>query len=378
MRKNYRFLIILFFLLTRCIQNKKQKTSFSGLSTQYAAHFRLQKFDGFDLLEIINAYPDAPEFSYLLIDKTKKTAIPDSLQNKPKIFVPLNSIVVTSTTHLPALKILEIDDKLTGFPNLQYISEQSFIDKIKTGQIKEVGNGAQLNTEILLLLHPDLVMTFNSGNRTTTDTDVLIKNEIPVLFNGDWLETNPLGRAEWIKVFGALFKKEKKADSIFKIIENNYLSLKEKISTQKSAPVVFQGGIFGDKWFIPGGNSYAAQLIKDAGGKYLWDDDKHNGGIQLNYENVLLQLPKADIWLNPGMFENKQQLTKEFPAAKDIPAYQNDRIFSVNLTKGKNGGIIYFEQSNLHPDWILNDLYHIFYPKNDSYIYHFYQKLPEK
>ena len=369
---------LLFLLLFYACKQTGNNKDFHPIDypNSYAKHFRIFKSEKFSLLNVINAYPGAPDYTYVLINRKYQNQLPDSLKKYPVINVPVKSIIVTSTTHLPALILLQSGDKLTGFPHLQYISNKYFINRIKEGKIKEVGIAQQLNTEIILNLHPDLIMTFNSGNDNNNENDFFIKNGIPVILNADWMEQNPLGRAEWIKVFGYLFQKEKAADSIFRRIEQKYKQIQKKISKKQNKPVVFQGGVFKDKWFVPGGNSYAAQLINDAGGKYLWNDNKKNGSLGLNFENVLIKLPKADIWLNPGMYENKQQLSNELPVVKKLSCFKNNRIYTYNLTKGANGGVLYFEWSNIQPDRVLNDLYHIFYPQNDDYQFYFYQKLP--
>jgi iron complex transport system substrate-binding protein len=341
---------------------------------KYARHLSLDDFGKFRILHITKAYPGAPAYDYVLTKKNVQ--LPDSLKNLTRINVPLHNIVVTSTTHLPALDVLGLQDKLIGFPNTNYISNKHFREKVKKGEITDIGNGRQLNMEELLKLQPDLLMQFSSGDAQNKDR-CLQENGIPVLYNADWTEQNPLGRAEWLKVFGLLFQKEKQSDSIFNQIEKKYLSIKHKIDTTGPKPIVLQGGLFGDKWYVPGGQSYATQLIKDAGGQYLWEDDTHTGSMALNYENVLLKAPKADVWLNPGMLISKEALLKQMPVIKDFKFYQKDRIYTYNLTKGPSGGVIYFEESNIHPDKVLNDLYHIFFPQTDEhYRFNYYKKLP--
>ncbi len=369
-------LIILsvFILLNACKQSVKIRTDAQNVSSfKYARHIQLKDYGNYQLLKITDAYPGAPDYNYVL--KQAGTTLPDSLKSYQIIEVPLNNIVVTSTTHLMPLKLLGLQDKLTGFPHTSYISDPQFRKLIKSGHIKEIGSGRHINTEKVLMLHPALLMQFSSGPGQHND-DIFIKNGIPVLYNADWMEQNPLGRAEWLKVFGLLFGKEKQADSIFKQIEKRYLKIKQQIDTISSKPLVFQGGSFGDKWFVPGGNSYAVQLIKDAGGIYVWQNDTHNGSITLNYENVLMQLPKADIWLNPGMLVSKEAILKNLPAAKDFKSFQNDRIYTYNMTRGPAGGVLYFEESNTRPDKVLMDLFHIFYPdKTPGYHFHYYRQI---
>jgi len=386
-KSNYKFLILNFQLLYKlililsfllicgCKQDVKTWQKHSDTSDfKYAKHIRVKKYDDYKILTVTGAYPGAPDFNYVL--KKSGIPIPDSLKSYQVINIPLKNIVVTSTTHLTPLKILGLKNKLIGFPNTSYISDPEFRKLIKSGKIKELGSGRQINTEKLLMLHPDLLMQFSSGPGQHKD-QTFIKNGIPVFYNADWMEQNPLGRAEWLKVFGILFDKENLAESIFNQIEARYLKIKQQIDTISQKPLVFQGGLFGDKWFVPGGYSYAAQLIKDAGGQYLWKDDTHNGSITLNFENVLLHLPKADVWLNPGMLVSKTAIRKEIPAAIDFKSFINDRIYTYNLTRGPGGGVLYFEESNAYPDKVLSDLFQIFHPSKAHQHLYYYRKISQ-
>ena len=366
-------LILNFVFVYACNQEVKPESQHTNISKfKYAKHIQINNYDGYKLLIITDAYPGAPDYKYIL--KQSGASVPDSLQSYQIINVPLKNIVVTSTTHLTPLKLLGLKNKLVGFPNTSYISDIEFRKLVKSGKIKELGSGSQINTEELLMLHPDLLMQFSSGPGQNND-ETFIKNGIPTLYNADWTEQNPLGRAEWLKVFGILFNKEKSADSIFNQIETRYLKIKQKIDTVSQKPLVFQGGSFGDKWFVPGGSSYAAQLIKDAGGQYLWQDDTHNGSITLNFENVLLQLPKADVWLNPGMLISKKAITKEIPASKNFKSFKNNRIYTYNLTRGPGGGVLYFEESNTYPDRVLSDLFQIFHSAQTHSHLYYYRKI---
>ncbi len=370
---------LLIFLLslwvTACQTKEKTENTSQKSFFEYARHIDLKDLGELKILQIKKPYPGGKNRQYLL--KTKRSYVPDSLKNLPQIQIPLKNIVVTSTTHLPALSMLGLADKLIGFPGLDYISNPVFRQKIKEGKITDLGNGRQLNTEVLLKLHPDLLMRFSSGQDQNNDR-FMEQQGIPILYNADWMEQNPLGRAEWIKLFGLLFQKEAQADSIFKEIKTNYQHIQSQLDTSLTRPKVFQGGLFGDKWYVPGGKSYAVQLIKDAGGKYMWSNDQHTGSIVLNFENVLLKLPEADVWLNPGLAENRLSLVNQLPVIKDFKMVKAGRIYTYNLKKGPTGGIIYFEESNAYPDRVLNDLYHIFHPqKKDNYQFYYYTKLPQ-
>lgn len=372
-----RIILISFSLWLFGCQTKKETSGFTSQTHyfEYAKHISTSDFGTYRIIRIIKPYPGGKDRTYILTKQN--TRLPDSLKKWPKIRVPLKNIAVTSTTHLPGLAMLGLANKLIGFAGLNYISNPLFRQKIAKGQIKDLGNGRQLNTEVLLQLHPDLLMRFSSGQDQNND-QFIEQYGIPVLYNADWMEQNPLGRAEWIKLYGLLFNKEQQADSIFNQIKQNYLNIKKQLDTTLPKPLVFQGGLFGDKWYVPGGKSYAVHLIKDAGGVYLWQNDNHTGSISLNFENVLQKLPEADIWLNPGIIENQSVLIKKLPLIKNFKIAKTGQIYSYNLKKGPTGGIIYFEESYAYPDRVLNDLYHVFHPQRDTtYHFYYYTRLPQ-
>lgn len=103
----------------------------------------------------------------------------------------------------------------------------------------------------------------------------------------EWMETNPLGRAEWIKVLGYLFDKEKEADSIFQMVEKNYLAIKNQTKRQKVRPQILHGEEYNGVWYVAGGQSYIAQIYKDAGADYLWKDNDKTGSLPIDFEMVL-------------------------------------------------------------------------------------------
>jgi len=367
------FSSITFILIFSCKQEKKNSDIPKGKLVKYASHLELKKNKVYTLIKVIEPWAKAGKYQFVATKNPEK--IPDSLKKYPIIKIPIKKMVVTSTTHLPHIALLNEEDKIVGFPNTKYISSEIFRNRITDHKLKEIGNGAGLNIEKTLLLKPELIVAFSSGT-DQKQYDVFNKNGIPVIFNADWMESNPLGRAEWIKLFGVLFDKEKKGDSIFNEIENNYNRIKSKINKKKEKVLVFQGGFFGDKWFLPGGKSYAAQLIKDAGGKYQLENDNHSGSLPYNFENVLLKLPQADVWLNPGSILSKSSLAEQIPLVSNMKVYKKDKIYTYALAKGKNGGLIYFEDSPAHPDWVLADLYHIFYPEETpDYKFHYYSLL---
>ena len=128
---------------------------------------------------------------------------------------PIESIVVTSTTHIPALEALGVLNKLTGFPDTRYISSKGARQLIESAKIRELGNNETLNTEMVIELNPDVVVGFSISSENKA-YQTLERANIPVVYNGDWTEETPLGKAEWLKFFAPFFGLEKKSGSYFR------------------------------------------------------------------------------------------------------------------------------------------------------------------
>ena len=365
MQKIYYILSIFFIILSCKSETKEYKqdetTNEQLIEVSHAKNFTIKQFEGYKVIYLQNAWPGSETvFKYALVEK-------DGILPKDETFdeivhVPIQSIVVTSTTHIPSLEMLGVDDKLIGFPNLDYISSKKTRQRIGNNEITELGKNEDINTEALIDLAPDLVVGFavEGSNKTLT---TIKKTGISVIYNGDWTETSPLGKAEWIKFFGALFNKEKEADSIFSEIKTQYLTAKDYALEVQNKPTVLSGAMFKDVWYLPQGNSWAAQLIADANGEYLWKESEGTGSLSLNLETVLEKGQHADFWIGPGYFSSLEQITDAHTVYAQFDAFNNDKVFSFTNKKGETGGVLYFELAPNRPDIVLKDIIKILHPE---------------
>ncbi|WP_316928125.1 ABC transporter substrate-binding protein [Gillisia marina] len=208
------------------------KSTGDNISVEYAKGFSIKQYDGYKLLTVKDPWPKADKnFTYLLAED--EASIPSEVKYDHKVTIPVKKIVVTSTTHIPSIEILNEEESLVGFPGLDYISSEKTRALISEGLVTELGQNESINTEILISLNPDLVIGFAiDGNNKTFNT--IQKVGIPVIYNGDWTEESPLGKAEWIKFFGAFYNKDDQASAKFNEIRDSYLSLKELAKNAKS------------------------------------------------------------------------------------------------------------------------------------------------
>lgn len=364
MKKSFlKILIILFSVIySSCEKMIKTEILKEIPSTiKYAKGFDIINEKGTKKLLIKSAYQNSKElFSYQILNKDKKGARKDLIDQE--ILVPINRIVVTSTTHIPMIELLNEEASIVGFPNSNYISSEKTRHLIDKGNITEIGKESSLNTEILLDLHPELVVGFGVSSVDKTLTSIQ-KAGINVIYNGDWLEESPLGRAEWIKFFGVLFDKEKQADSIFKIIETDYLAVKKLALKSGEKATILSGAIMSkDIWNLPAGKSFEAQFLQDANLNYLWKDTKGKGSLSLSFESVFDKAATADFWISPGYFTSKKQLLESNNLYTKFKPFQNDQIYTSTTKKGITGGVIYYELAPTRPDLVLKDIVKITKP----------------
>jgi iron complex transport system substrate-binding protein len=325
---------------------------------KYAQGFDIQVYEDYKKLVIKSPYPDAEnQQEFILVTSPDK-----DLKSQNQLHVPVKKMVATSTTHIPMIELLGAANSLVGFPNTDYISSERTRMRIKNGEVKDLGNEQHFNTEVLISLQPDVVIAFSMG-KSSKMYNTIEQNGIPVIYNGDWLEATPLGRAEWIKFFGVLFDKEKEADSIFKDIEAAYKASK-KIALQASkTPDVLSGVLYKDKWNLPAGESFTAQLFKDANTNYLWSDSKGQGSLVLSFEAVFDIAAQADLWIGSGYYTSLDELKNANSHYEQFSTFKTGEIYSFSKKRSESGGVAYFEFAPIQPHIVLKDLIKVAHPE---------------
>ena len=301
------------------------------------------------------------EIKYYLVRRGDKTV---SLNDTSAIiYVPVRKIVCMSTTHLAMIAALGEEKSVTGFSGTGFIYNKNLLQMSESGLIEDVGYENSLNTELILKLKPDLVMMYGVGSESAGYTGKIEELGIKTMMNADYLETDPLGKAEWIKLFGALYCREELADSIFRSIMGSYNEIRDKILQENlTRPKVLAGLPFRDTWYISPGNSHISTLIRDAGGEYLWEKTISSVSMPLGLESVYLRSMEADYWINIGAVNSKNEIPAIDSRLSTIPAFKSGRLFNNNKRVTPGGGNDYWESGTLSPHLLLRDLASIFHP----------------
>ena len=286
------------------------------------------------------------------------------------ISIPIQTIIPFSTSYLSMLDTLGVLNSIIAVENKNYIYNPSLLARITDEKVKITGNIEQLNIEAILLANPSVLVTIGSPGETPKQLQKLKKAGIPAINNYDWKENHPLGKAEWIKFFGALYDKDEEANRIFDYIEANYNQLKNKPKT--TTPNVLFSSLYNGIWYVPGGNSYGSQFLKDAGGTYPWISDTTTGSIILSFETIANKQANPDIWLSPNYSSINDMINDDSRYAPFFKAVKN-RVYIQDKRTTPMGGNDYWEKGALRADLVLKDYIELFKLDscNDESLYFF-------
>lgn len=361
------YVLFFLFFVSSCSSEKtknNKNTSLVSIPLSYAKRFGIAKAKECTLLFLFNDAEQKDTAAVYVLYNEKQTI---SVKRKNAIYVktPVKNIACLSTIYAEMIKKLGSESVISAVDNADYYYSPYILNGVNKGDIKEIAKGPEINIEAAILLKPDVILTFGMGSEKKKEEAKLQKHGIAIAVTFDHLEPDPLARAEWIKFVAAFLEKDTEADSLFKETENRYNQLKNTAQNNTGKkPSVFTEMKYTDAWYVPGGKSYLAILIKDAGGNYLWKNNSDKGSLALGFENVFIKAKEADVWIN---------LFNTIHSRKDILAYderynlfkalKTGEIYNHNKVCNKNGYSIYWEEGICNPDEILMDLMFIFHPE---------------
>lgn len=330
---------------------------------EYATGVEVEYFNNYKLVTVLQPWPGADtSFQYVLVQCG--TPAPADYPDAQLVEVPIERIISMSTTFLPPLDNLGVADTLVGVDETDFVSTASVRERIDSGEVVEVGGGAGVNVELTLDLEPDVVMTDSFGSPEYDEHPKLLEAGLTVVMNADWVETEPLGWAEWVKFMALFYNQEAQANALFDDVEANYNELLALTADVTERPTVMTGVQYEGIWYTSGGDSYMAQLLRDAGADYLWSDDTTTGSLSLDLESVLERAAGADYWVNANQFWfSLDDIAAEDERYTEFAPYQNRTVYANNARLNEFGGNDYYESGAANPDLILADLISIFHPE---------------
>ncbi|SHN13132.1 iron complex transport system substrate-binding protein [Cyclobacterium lianum] len=373
-----RTILAIWLILSGCSENQQNSnlSSLEKIHLDYAQGFSIYKDNDCYLLEIGQKSGNGNLFLVHPPGKKNNSYTGALTGTIPKAS---RKIILTATTQIPHLTYLKAEEALIAFPNPDLISSPAVRKRIAENKIEDLGPGPSADIEKIIAADPDWVMISGFGEAGQL-LERLKAADIPVIVNGEYLEKHPLGRSEWIKLTGVLLGKTDLADSIFAQIEKNYraaASITRHIP-EKERPTVLSGSLYKDIWYAPAKESWAAGIIQDAGGAYIFRDLDGSGSLSLNYEFVLENGRRAQYWIGASDFKNLGQMVAENARYENFDAFQQKKVYTYTRKRGATGGLLYFEEGYLRPDWVLLDMIKILHPtKAAGHEFQYFKRLNE-
>jgi len=362
----YLYLVVSGFLLVNCT-TKPQETSQTQTSDplttiQYAQHFSLHYEKNYKVVQVKKAFSGSNQgFTYVLLPEGVQK--PAKYSQAQVIRIPAKKIALTSTPPLAYLQWMNAYDRIAAVDKPQYVYDPVLQKILKENNIPAIGSSKNLNSEVVMNLQPDVLMTSGVSQAAFGKYEQLIKVGIPVMVNSGWLETHPLGRLEWVKLMAALTNQEAVVNTKFDKVVKQYQQVKQLAAKAKTRPSVFKGLLFKNTWYANGGRSYLAQLIADAGGTYSWKNDPKTDLLTLDFEVVYPIGLASNYWLHPGrQIRTKANLLKQDVRYKAFKSFQDNQIYNNNLRQSAQGANDYWQSGITHPHIVLKDLVKIFHP----------------
>lgn len=273
-----------------------------------------------------------------------------------RVAQPLRRAALLSTTHASFLSALGRADAVVGCAHVDRLRDSLVLALARTGAIAEIGGAEGVDREKVLMLAPQALFVYPYGG----GANLTALGPLPVIPVAEYLEPDPLGRAEWIRAFGVLLGRDSLAQARFAAILQRYGQVRASVPPGLPRPEVFFGSSWKGTWSVPSGRSYMARLIDDAGGHYLFDDRRTDGNINVDLEQVLLVGARAAFW---GRVLDEQRPVRPGDVAGDdgrilaLPAFRGHGAFFANSRTSD-----LFGQAGLEPDVVLQDLAAIFHP----------------
>ena len=372
-------LIAALLSLSGCRKSRLSTSDAVGdtIPLRYAQNLTMVRYSDGILVELKDPWHEGRILHrYWLTDNSnsKPSAIlsPLSSLHSPlsSIKFPLQRSVVFNTAHASLIGMLNATDRIAGVADLKYMLLPDVQRRVQQGEIVDCGNSMSPDIEQIVSLHADAILLSpfeNSGGYGRLE-----KLGIPIIECADYMETSPLGRAEWMRFYGLLFGCSQQADSLFSAVEQAYCALRDSVST--SAPLkILTERLTGSTWYVPGGKSTMGRLIADAGATYAWADDDHSGSLALSFETVLSKSGNADVWLmntsssQPFTYES---LAAEHHGYTQFKAFRDRNIYFINTLQ-----VPYFEEVSFRPDLLLRDYITMLHPNPQHPPLRYFQKM---
>jgi iron complex transport system substrate-binding protein len=317
-----------------------------------ATNFALSYHDSYQVLTVKQPYPRGKPESYVLVRcGAPNPLLPPDLAGAQRITTPVASLYSASITQLGMIAELQRTGVVTGVADTADVVDPHLRQQISSGQTVGYAPGHTVNAESVVGAHPDVLVTAGIDEPAYQK---LRDGGVGVLADAEWLESTPLGRAEWIKVLAALTGTEKKAAGVYGQLRGRYAATAQRSAGARPVAML-AGAMYQGTWMLPAGGDYAGRLILDAGGSYPWADDTSTGSLELNFESVYAKAGQAPLWLVVDDWKTMRDAVAAEHRYAELAAVRDGQVWTI---VGKD----YWERGPARPDLVLGDLVAILHP----------------
>lgn len=335
---------------------------------RFARCFTIDYYGTYKRVVVRDAWRNAREtFVYFLVPRGQAPP-PDLPKDAVVLPVPVERMAVFSISWTAFFPMLQIEESIVGLAGCEWVSTPEVVSLIQKGKIEEIGDGGRgmsrkIHLERLTLVKPDAVMVYATGIPDFDQHPKLMEAGFKTIVNASHMEATPLGRTEWIKLIAAFFNREAEAERLFDEIALRYEVLAEKTKSVSHRPTVFCNAAWRGTWYVPGGASYPARFLEDAGAHYLWRDDRSAGSTPLAIESVVDRARDAEYWVDTNLCRSLAELKGLDDRYSLFASFRSGKVFNNDAKINSKGGNDFWETGIARPDLVLTDLISIFHPE---------------
>lgn len=350
--------LLLLVVLSACRNGSvaAEGTNSDSIITE-ARLLKIEPARGYTLVTVKNPWKDGILHRYVLVPAD--SALPPQLPVGTIVRTPLRRALVYSSVHSSIIKEMGMFASVKGVCDSQFFTDPDVLNGVNDGSIADCGSSMTPTVEKVIEMQPDAILLSPYQDATYGQ---ITKLDIPIIECADYMEYTPLGRAEWVKFYGLLLGREPEAEAIFSQVAQSYNAIKQHAAKAARHPMVLTEMVISGVWNVPGGQSYMARILQDAGATYPWASDKSTGSLNLDFNQVLAVAQQADVWLIKSFYIHSYEDLKANYALNDqFQAFKHRKVYVCDTNKTR-----LFEQFPFHPDRLLREYYNIFHPEEND------------
>lgn len=359
----------MFLLLTACGDKKDATADVSGTPlTDTAKLLSITDNGGYYIVKITDPWDTAKILhSYQLVPRGEEVP---RVVGTTKVEIPLKKSLVYSAVYAGIIDEMGAAKAITAVADAEYINNPYVRKGLAEGRITDVGSTMAPVVEKVVAASPDAILASpfqNAGYGAVSQLD------IPIIEMADYMETTPLGRAEWIKLIGLLYGRYNVADSIYNAVSDAYNDMKGRVADVESRPKVLTETMINGVWNVPGGRSYKVRMLQDAGASYPWSDDMSAGSLDMDFSRVFERASDADYWIatSYGYPMTRATLVADYRPNERFKAFKTGNIYTCDTSVTP-----LFDEFPFHPERLLNDYVVIFHPETaDGLTLNYFHKI---